>query len=175
MVFLQPLSGKWGILPPLIRTGDGMPNEWEETYGLDSAQANAGADPDGDGLTNFQEWQFQSNPTLADADEDFLPDNLEQAAGSNPNLADTDGDGYLDGEEVSAGSDPTLTTSYPGWNDPTYQIGGNVIGLSGNWVSTTGFSGFLQLDSRSGTDSVQTRLFIRVLVFWDTPRSLEIQ
>ena len=33
----------------------------------------------------------------------------------------------MDGEEVAAGSDPTLENSYPGWNDPTYKIGGNMI------------------------------------------------
>ena len=162
-----PATIEWEMGDPSATDSDedGMPNEWEETYGLDSAQANAGADPDGDGLTNFQEWQFQSNPTLADADEDSLPDNLEQAAGSNPNLADTDGDGYLDGEEVSAGSDPTLTTSYPGWNDPTYQIGGNVIGLSGNWVSTTGFSGFSTVGQSIGNGLSSNQAFYSRLGF----------
>lgn len=44
------------------------------------------ADPDGDGLKNWQEETYKTDPR-------------------NP---DTDGDGYLDGEEVASGYDPTI-------------------------------------------------------------------
>ena len=66
---------------------------------------------------------------------------------------------------MSAGSDPTLTTSYPGWNDPTYQIGGNVIGLSGNWVSTTGFSGFSTVGQSIGNGLSSNQAFYSRLGF----------
>lgn len=46
------------------------------------------ADPDGDGLKNWQEETYKTDPR-------------------NP---DTDGDGYLDGEEVASGYDPTIAS-----------------------------------------------------------------
>jgi uncharacterized repeat protein (TIGR01451 family) len=46
--------------------GDALPNDWETRFGLDpssgSADNGAGGDPDGDGRTNFQEFQDGSHP-----------------------------------------------------------------------------------------------------------------
>jgi hypothetical protein len=36
--------------------GDGMPDAWERTHGLDPARADGNADRDGDGLTNIEDW-----------------------------------------------------------------------------------------------------------------------
>ncbi len=41
-----------------------------------------------------------------DSDKDGLPDWKELVYGSNPTITDTDGDGILDGEEVASGHDP---------------------------------------------------------------------
>lgn len=91
--------------------GDGLPDWWEEQYGLDAQDAaDAGLDLDGDGLTNLEEFQAGTNPWLADTDGDGLPDKWEVDMGVCPYFAgnafaDSDGDGLLDIEEYSAGTD----------------------------------------------------------------------
>lgn len=67
---------------------DALPDAWEVMYLLNPNSAagedgNAG-DPDADGVTNFVEWQY----------------------GSNPRNPDTDGDGTNDGDEINQGSNP---------------------------------------------------------------------
>ena len=49
--------------------------------------------------------------TETDTDNDGLPDYLENIYGSDPNNPDSDGDGYTDGEEVANGFDPTVPGS----------------------------------------------------------------
>ncbi len=68
---------------------DGLIDGWEATHGL-NPQSSAGddgaaGDPDGDGLSNINEYQ----------------------EGTDPRNSDTDGDGVSDGKEVTRGSDPT--------------------------------------------------------------------
>ena len=64
--------------------GDGLYDGWEASFGLDVGRNDADEDPDGDGVTNLEEFQ----------------------GGYAPNVSDTDGDGFDDGEELAAGSDP---------------------------------------------------------------------
>jgi len=94
---------------------DGLPDIWEIKYGLSteddgSIDINNGpdGDPDDDGLTNSQELEAETDPTLADTDSDGLLDGVEdgggvfislEETGTNPIVADTDGDGLLDGVE----------------------------------------------------------------------------
>jgi uncharacterized protein (DUF1800 family) len=120
----------------------GIPDWYEMQYALQPAGAAAtSADPDGDGLTNLQEFQRGSDPRKADTDGDGLLDNeesknnalnvdsdgdgLSDAAEvksplpSNPNLADTDGDGMSDKQESRTGMDPSVnpssTPGFLGW------------------------------------------------------------
>ena len=124
----------------------GIPDWYEMQYGLEPAgPATANADPDGDGLTNLQEFQRGSDPKKRDTDGDGLMDNEESAENSltidsdgdglsdyaeakaplpsNPNLADTDGDGISDKLETQIGLDPgvnpTGTPGFIGWT-PVY-------------------------------------------------------
>ncbi|MBN2112458.1 hypothetical protein JW707_05160 [Candidatus Woesearchaeota archaeon] len=72
--------------------GDGMPDEWEMLYGFDPNNPDdALADPDGDGLSNADEFR----------------------AGTNPSIKDTDGDKWGDGQETRFGTDPLDTGSRP--------------------------------------------------------------
>lgn len=65
------------------------------------------ADTDGDGLTDEEEAQYNTDPSLADTDQDGLFDREEIVTWkTDPLNADTDGDSYLDGEEVKNGFDP---------------------------------------------------------------------
>ena len=71
--------------------GDGIPNQWADTFGLNGADADRLADPDADGLNNAG----------------------EQALGAFPNRWDSNADGFSDGEAAEAGLDPCGLQSPP--------------------------------------------------------------
>ncbi|GAA5483201.1 hypothetical protein [Haloferula sargassicola] len=72
---------------------DQLPDPWETAYGLDiDDPSDAAVSSDGDSLTNLEEFQ----------------------AGTNPTLADTDGDGVDDDAEIAQGTDPLDPASVPG-------------------------------------------------------------
>ena len=114
--------------------GDGMPDAWETAHGLNPLVADASANPDGDTLTNLQEYNADSDPqvfeagTIAfavsglftvqtrsdapDQDGDGLPDAWEIANGLDPAVsnasADPDGDGLTNLQEFNGGWNPLL-------------------------------------------------------------------
>jgi len=65
------------------------------------------SDGEGDGLSNLEEYQNNTNPAVADTDADGLSDGLEvNTHGTDPNNPDTEADGLSDDTEVSSGLDP---------------------------------------------------------------------
>jgi hypothetical protein len=60
--------------------GDGLPDDYELANGLDPRNSlDRDADPDGDGFTNIEEFEFGSNPQVADTDDNNngIPDAVE--------------------------------------------------------------------------------------------------
>jgi Subtilase family/Bacterial TSP3 repeat len=82
--------------------GDMLSDGLESVIGTDPSLP----DTDGDGLTDFQEVNWDGDATAYNPVSDL-----------NPLAVDTDNDGFRDGMEVEAGYDPLLATSYPVWGD----------------------------------------------------------
>ena len=90
---------------------DGLFDQWERQY-FDDLTQTAQSDPEGDGLTNIQEWNLGTNPASTDSDNDGMPDGWEVSYGLDPLADDSSGDEDLDGlsnlEEFEGGYDPTV-------------------------------------------------------------------
>ena len=110
-------------------------------------------DPDGDYLTNAQEWERGTNTGLADTDGDDLGDGLEVFFGLDPLDDDTDDGGANDGQEVADGTNPArsnddllrpeCTIVGTPENDVLFGTDGVdvICGLGGNDVLVGGASG----------------------------------
>jgi autotransporter-associated beta strand protein len=85
----------------------GLPDPWEMKYFLALGQ-DPNADPDGDGLTNLQEF----------------------IAGTDPANPDTDGDGINDGAEIAAGTNPLWSSTLREWRP------GGLTSNGGIWDTT---------------------------------------
>jgi len=94
--------------------GDGMPDGWERQHGFNPVFASDGSgDFDGDGLTNRQEYQFETafgrpgaysdddcdNDGIKDGFEPFWDSDIDRDGLINALDTDSDGDSLLDGDE----------------------------------------------------------------------------
>ena len=111
--------------------GDGLPNVWEERYGLDPNDSTgingASGDFDDDNVDNITEFDNGTFPNNKDSDDDGLNDDVETNngensyvsatdTGTNPLNPDSDGDGINDKAEDNGGS--YVSESMTG-SDPT--------------------------------------------------------
>jgi len=80
--------------------GDSLPDAWESQYGTQVNIPDAGDDPDDDGLTNYQEYMWGTDPLNPDTDGDGILDSLDVCPGHDDN-ADSDGDGIPNGCDVA--------------------------------------------------------------------------
>jgi len=122
--------------------GDGMPDWWEIKYGLLPGVDDASGNPDGDALTNVEEYNAGTDPTAfdfliiddaegnifvldtggkyLDSDGDGMPNWWERLySGSSTGLvatADSDGDGHTDFEEY-------ISRCHPGDPDSVFHVG----------------------------------------------------
>lgn len=104
-------------IPRLDTDNDGMPDAWETAHGLNPASAaDADANPDGDTLTNLQEYNAGWNPQLFEPAA--LPSAISApfAVDSRTARLDTDSDGMPDAWEIAVGLSPSSAT---GNNAPT--------------------------------------------------------
>jgi Bacterial TSP3 repeat len=80
---------------PLATFNDGIPNylddtdgnglpDWWEIQNFGHIRNDPNADPDGDGLSNLQEYRLGTNPNKFDSDGDGMSDSLEIELGRNP-------------------------------------------------------------------------------------------
>ena len=115
---------------------DGIPDCDEIKYGFDpNDPSDANSDPDGDNLTNLEEYLAGTDPTNSDSDNDGIPDGYEVDNGldplSNTDAAqDADQDTLTNLEEFQLGTDPNNSdTDGDGVNDgvdstPNFNVSG---------------------------------------------------
>ena len=137
-------TGGSGFAQPNVddSDNDGMPDVWEQRYGLNPNVADENADADADGIRNADEYFLRTSPTAEDSDGDGIPDAMADSDGDglrnatelrlgtvpwirdtnqdgqDDGLDDADGDGVPNPDEDQAGTDPGTGEPLPEDDDP---------------------------------------------------------
>lgn len=148
---VEVFSSAFAVAPscPGDQDCDGLPDAWEQKYGLNVADPNdATDDADVDGLTNVAEYGLKTNPKAADTDGDGVNDLVEVNTGADPNDPTDQGPVAHAGEDFS--SAPAWITldgeeSNDGQKLPLYwkwqQVGGPTqVALKGADTPAPGFA-----------------------------------
>jgi hypothetical protein len=86
--------------------GDGLPDAWEDFYGLDPlAAGDALLDIDGDGLNAIDEFAMGTSPIASDSDADGVDDGIDAFPGYAAEWLDNDADGTGDNADLDDDND----------------------------------------------------------------------
>lgn len=100
-------NASFTVLPDV--DGDGMEDGWE-TDNFGDLSHNGSADSDGDGLTDLQEYENDTDPNLSDSDSDGMADGWEVSYSLDPKTDDAgldpDHDDFTNGREFQDDTDP---------------------------------------------------------------------
>jgi beta-glucanase (GH16 family) len=138
------LSAQPLLDPTKSQVGDGIPNSWKQQYGFSPFDPTvAAADPDGDGLSNLQEFLLGTNPL-----DNTSPFHVTAITLQGPDVLIT---------WLSVGGMTNAVESAPDFGGSFSNISGNIV-IMGTGVTTTNY-----LDAGAATNTPANYYRIRLV------------